>query len=174
MAFIPTKDRKFDQGKKFKQCALGVEEMMFHIKVLTRLKSSRFPTRAPSRSAYRDFTLQISSSLMLDFMSSPIWISHSLHFSPAPGAFSPAHQIPVRDFPVFQPDFNAGRDCRRFRCFSPDFDAWIRRLVAGWMDPAITSSSCEHYTTHHSHLLLHQHNVGAQEAYCIAQREIQH
>ena len=43
---------------------------------------------------------------------------------------------------LFFSPISAAQDCRRFRCFSPDFDAWIRRLVAGWMDPAITSSSC--------------------------------
>ena len=68
-----------------------------------------------------------------DFFSSNVGfhVLANLDFSLSPFLTVRAHslfQIPARGFPCFST--NAARDCRRFRCFSPDFDAGLRRLVA--------------------------------------------
>jgi len=69
----------------------------------------------------------------------------------------PCSRFLREDFPVFRRTaVEIVGDFAVFRPIStPGFVGWWQR----WMDPAITSSSCGHYTTHHSHLLLHQHNV---------------
>ena len=110
--------------------------MILYIKVLTALKSSRFPTRAPSWCAYLDFTLQISSSLMLDFFFSNVRfrVVANLDFSLSPLlAFSPAHQILVRGFPCFSARFQRGPRLSEISLFFARF----RRLdssVGGRLD----------------------------------------
>lgn len=87
----------------------------------------------------------------------------NLDFSLSPPcAFPPPHQIPAPGFPCFSARFQPKivGDFAVFRPIStPGFVGWWQR----WMDPAITTSSCPHYSTHHSHLLLHQHNVGGKK-----------
>ena len=95
-------------------------------------------SRFSPHSNLRDFPLGCHPGRLSRFHTSDFFCSNAgfhvlanLDFSLSPILTVCAHslfQIPARGFPCFSTD--AARDCRRFRCFSPDFDAGLRRLVA--------------------------------------------